>query len=211
MQYQIIPVTPLQQNCTLLWCEKTRQAAFVDPGGEATHLLSVLSQNDLQLEKILLTHAHLDHVGATQEIAERLSVPIVGPHEADRFWLEALPQQCDMFGFSPLPVFYPDVWLKQGDSVSVGEETLTVRHCPGHTPGHVIFFHAPSKLAWVGDVLFKGSIGRTDFPRGDYATLIHSIKQQLWSLGDEVQFIPGHGPMSSFGEERRSNPFVRDG
>jgi len=210
MKYQIIPVTHLQQNCTLLWCEKTQKAAFVDPGGDTDQLLRVLNQNDLELEKILLTHAHIDHVGATQEIAKSMNVPVIGPHEGDKFWLDALPQQCEMFGFSPLSTFYPDTWVKQGDSVIVGEETLEIRHCPGHTPGHVIFFNASSKLALVGDVLFKGSIGRTDFPRGDYATLIESIKQQLWSLGDDVQFIPGHGPMSSLGEERKTNPFVHD-
>lgn len=208
MKYQIIPVTPLQQNCTLLWCEKTQQAAFVDPGGDTAQLLKALKQHDLNLEKIFLTHAHLDHVGGTQEIVEHLKVPVIGPHEGDKFWLDALPQQCEMFGFPPQAAFYPDTWLNQGEQVTLGEETLEVRHCPGHTPGHVIFFHAASQLALVGDVLFKGSIGRTDFPRGDHATLIHSIKQQLFSLGDAVQFIPGHGPMSSFGEERRNNPFL---
>ncbi len=210
MKYEIIPVTPLQQNCTLLWCEKTRKAAFVDPGGDTERLLAALTQHNVTLEKILLTHAHIDHVGATSELVKHMGVKIEGPHDGDKFWLEALPQQCEMFGFSPLSTFYPDRWLKQGDSVQVGEEILEVKHCPGHTPGHLIFFHAPSKLAWVGDVLFQGSIGRTDFPQGDYNQLIRSIKEQLWALGDDVQFIPGHGPMSTIGEERRNNPFVQD-
>lgn len=210
MQYIIIPVTPFQQNCTVLWCETTQQAAIVDPGGEAGRIIQTVTQRQLTPVKILLTHGHLDHVGATLELAEHYSIPVIGPHPDDQFWLDGIDQQCRMFGFPPHPSFTPDQWLKQGDSVAFGQETLSVYHCPGHTPGHVIFFHSADRLALVGDVLFQGSIGRTDFPKGDHATLIHSIRERLWPLGDDVRFIPGHGPMSSFGAERRSNPYVMD-
>lgn len=207
MRYAIVPVTPFQQNSTLFWCEKTMEAAVIDPGGEVDRILAVVQKEGLSLVKILVTHGHIDHVGAVAEIAERLQLPIEGPHEDDRFWIEGLPQQSKMFGFAPARSFEPNRWLKDGDTVSLGEETLNVLHCPGHTPGHVIFYHAPSQLAQVGDVIFNGSIGRTDFPRGDHETLIRSIREKLFPLGDDVEFIPGHGPMSNFGEERRHNPF----
>ncbi len=210
MNYQIIPVTSYQQNCTLLICEATRKAAFVDPGGDIDVLKAALDKHHVDLEKIFLTHGHLDHVGATAELSKLYSVPVEGPHEGDQFWIDAIPSQCEIFGFPPCEVFEPDVWLKHGDQVEFGEQKLDVMHCPGHTPGHVIFYHRNSHLAMVGDVLFKGSIGRTDFPRGNYQMLIDSIKKRLWPLGDETEFIPGHGPMSTFGEERRSNPFVHD-
>ncbi len=210
MKVTVIPVTPFQQNCSLLWCETTHKAAVIDPGGDLDRILEVVQKNGVELEKILLTHAHIDHAGATAELAERFSLPIEGPHREDQFWIDQLPQQSQMFGFPASQSFEPNRWLEQEDTVTVGTETLEVRHCPGHTPGHVIFFHRKVKLAIVGDVLFKGSIGRTDFPRGDHATLIRSIREQLWPLGDDVTFIPGHGPMSTFGNERRSNPFVQD-
>lgn len=210
MHYQIVPVTPFEQNCSVLWCPRTRHAAVVDPGGDLPRIEAVLKQERLTLEKILLTHAHIDHAGGTAELAAAHGVPIEGPHPDDLFWIQALPQQSQMFGFPVARAFTPDRWLQQGDTVTVGEETLDVLHCPGHTPGHVVFFSAGARVAWVGDVLFKGSIGRTDFPRGDYDTLIRSIRERLWPLGNDVTFVPGHGPCSTFGEERRTNPFVHD-
>ncbi|MDG9670830.1 MBL fold metallo-hydrolase [Hahella sp. CR1] len=210
MKYEIVPVTPFVQNCTVLWCEKTRQAAVVDPGGDLAKIEAVLTRNGLTLEKVLLTHAHIDHAGGTAELADSHEIPIEGPEYEDKFWIDALPQQSMMFGFPNAKQFTPNRWLNDGDEVSVGEETLQVFHCPGHTPGHVIFYHQGARLALVGDVLFNGSIGRTDFPKGDHATLIQSIKTKLWPLGDDVSFIPGHGPMSTFGAERRTNPFVKD-
>ncbi|MGL6161231.1 MBL fold metallo-hydrolase [Microbulbifer sp.] len=210
LKFHTVPVTPFQQNCTLLWCEDSKRAAVVDPGGDIERILSAVEERGLKLEKILLTHGHLDHVGGTAQLAKQLQLPVEGPHREDGFWIEQLPLQTQMFGFPPVETFTPDRWLEQGDRVTVGDEELEIYHCPGHTPGHVIFFHRPSGLALVGDVLFAGSIGRTDFPKGDHDTLIRSITEKLWPLGDEVRFIPGHGPMSTFGEERRSNPFVAD-
>ena len=210
MKFMVIPVTPYQQNCTLLWCEETRIAALVDPGGDLDRLKDAVEENDLMLEKILVTHGHLDYVGGVAALAAEMNLPIEGPQKEDKFWIDQLPTQAQKMGFPPAEAFEPQRWLEQGDEVTVGKETLEVRHCPGHTPGHVIFFHRPSKVAMVGDVLFQGSIGRTDFPRGDHATLIRSIKNELWPLGDDVQFVPGHGPFSTFGQERKSNPFVAD-
>lgn len=209
MKYQIIPVTPFMQNCTLLWCEHTNQAAVVDPGGDIELILDAVQQQGITLTKILLTHAHIDHVGATAQLAEQLNIPIEGPHKADEFWLSGLPDQSRMFGFPPVKGFTPTRWLTDNDTVTIGNQTLTVLHCPGHTPGHVVFYHEPSGLAQVGDVLFKGSIGRTDFPQGDHHALLTSIHDKLMPLGDNVTFIPGHGPMSTLGEEKRSNPFLR--
>ncbi len=210
MKYEIIPVTPLQQNCSLLYCEETMRGAIVDPGGEIDRILETAQQAGVEIEKILVTHAHLDHVGGVAELATRLQLPIEGPHKEDQFWIDAIPQQCEMFSFPPLEGFTPDRWLKDGDEITFGNITLAVLHCPGHTPGHVVFFNANDGLAIVGDVLFQGSIGRSDFPRGNHDTLIRSIKEQLLPLGDHVRFIPGHGPMSTFGEERRHNPFIND-
>ena len=210
MQYLIVPVTAFQQNCTLLWCEQSKQAAIVDPGGDIPRILSAIERHGLQPVKILLTHGHIDHAGETALLAEQLEIPVEGPQREDRFLLQNLPEQGRMFGLPQSGAFEPDRWLEQDDRVQFGEEELEVLHCPGHTPGHIVFFHRPGKLALVGDVLFRGSIGRTDFPRGDYPSLIRSIKQRLWPLGNDVRFIPGHGPESTFGEERRSNPFVGD-
>ncbi len=210
MRVVVIPVTPFMQNCSVLICETSRRCAVVDPGGDLERIVAATQDADAEVEKILVTHAHIDHAGGVAELAERLEVPVEGPQREDQFWIDALPEQSARFGFPPARAFVPDRWLEQDDRVSFGDVELAVRHCPGHTPGHVIFFQAQARLAVVGDVLFRGSIGRTDFPRGDHATLIRSIREQLWPLGDDVQFIPGHGPTSTFGEERRSNPFVGD-
>ena len=210
IHYQIIPVTSFEQNCTLLWCEETMRAAVVDPGGDIPRILSAVKANGVTLEKILVTHGHLDHAGAVADLAEQLSLPIEGPQSEDLFWIDGMPQQSKMYGFPNVRVFTPDRWLEQGDRVAVGNLTLDVLHCPGHTPGHVVYFNEPGRLAIVGDVLFRGSIGRTDFPKGDFDALISSIRNRLWPLGDDVVFISGHGPMSTFGAERRSNPFCGD-
>lgn len=210
MKAAVIPVTPLQQNCSLIWCEATLKAAFVDPGGDVPVLKQALDESGAELEKILVTHGHLDHAGAVADLAEEFAVPIEGPHEDDKFWIDQLPTQGREYGMGELRAFTPDRWLRQGDTCTVGEETLEVLHCPGHTPGHVVFFHAGLRVAFVGDVLFQGSIGRSDFPRGDFDTLIRSIRENLWPLGDDVTFVPGHGPLSTFGDERRTNPFVAD-
>ncbi|HBG30858.1 MAG TPA: hypothetical protein DDW98_09550 [Gammaproteobacteria bacterium] len=207
MKYAVIPVTPFAQNCTILMCEQTREAAVVDPGGEVERIRAILAKHALKLTRILVTHGHLDHVGGVAELAEATGVPVEGPHRADGFWIKMLPQQSQMMGFGGR-VFAPDRWLEEGDTVTVGELTLQVLHCPGHTPGHVVFFEPEAGFAQVGDVLFAGSIGRTDFPGGDHETLIRSIREKLFPLGDQVRFVPGHGPTSTFGEERRSNPFV---
>ena len=210
LNYQIIPVTPFEQNCSLLWCDETLSAAVVDPGGDIARILSVVKSKGVTLEKILVTHGHIDHAGAVAELAEKLALPIEGPQREDQFWIDNLSDQSRMFGFPEARPFTPDRWLEQGDRVTFGKVEMSVLHCPGHTPGHVVFFNEPGRLAIVGDVLFKGSVGRTDFPRGDFDTLISSIHDQLWPLGDDVAFISGHGPMSTIGAERRSNPFCGD-
>ncbi len=210
MNYQIIPVTPFEQNCSLLWCDKTRRGALVDPGGDISRILRVVESKGVTLEKILVTHGHIDHAGAVAELAERLSLPIEGPHCEDQFWIDGMPAQSKMFGFPNVRAFIPTRWLVHGNKVSIGERVLEVLHCPGHTPGHIVFFDPTGRLAVVGDVLFNGSIGRTDFPKGDFETLISSIRERLFPLGDDVTFIPGHGPISTFGAERRYNPFCGD-
>ncbi len=210
MKVAILPVTPFQQNCALLVDERTNKAAVVDPGGEVERILEAVERSGAELEKILLTHGHIDHCGGTAELRRLTGLPVEGPQREDRFWIEQLPVQSLRFGFGRVEAFEPDRWLEGGDTVRFGEVTLEVRHCPGHTPGHVIFYCPESRLALVGDVLFAGSIGRTDFPRGDLETLLRSITTQLWPLGEDVAFIPGHGPMSTFGAERASNPYVSD-
>lgn len=209
LHYRTLPVTPFQQNASVLWCERTREAAVVDPGGDLPRLLALVDELGVDLRQILLTHAHIDHAGGAGQLARERGLPIVGPHRGDAFWIDALAQQSAMFGFPPAEPFTPTRWLEDGDAVAVGDVELHVRHCPGHTPGHVVFHDPVTRRAFVGDVLFAGSIGRTDFPGGDHAQLIASIRERLWPMGDETVFIPGHGPESSFGCERRSNPFVR--
>lgn len=208
LRYLTCPVTAFAQNCSLLWEEESKDAVVIDPGGDLDELLAQVETLGLTLREVWLTHAHIDHAGAAGELAQRLSLPIVGPHRGDQFWIDALPQQSQMFGFPPAQAFAPTRWLEDGDTVTLGRHSLQVRHCPGHTPGHVVFHSPELQRAFVGDVLFAGSIGRTDFPGGDHDTLIRSITERLWPMGDDTVFIPGHGPESSFGRERRTNPFV---
>lgn len=208
MDFDIIPVTPFEQNCSLIICPKTHRAALVDPGGDLDQLKAAAEARGVVIEKILLTHGHIDHCGEAGLLAQELGVPIEGPHRDDAFWIEQLPTQGKMFGFPALSPVTPDRWLVDGDTVTVGELVLEVIHCPGHTPGHVVFVDLVARIAFVGDVLFAGSIGRTDFPKGNHEDLLRSIKERLFPLGDDIAFVPGHGPMSTFGEERVSNPFV---
>ena len=207
---RVLPVTAFQQNCSLVWDATTGHGAIVDPGGDVDAIEALAAREHVTIDKILLTHAHIDHAGATAELRRRRHVPVEGPHEGDRYWIEAMPAQARQFGFAHGESFEPDRWLGDGDEVEVGSLRLAVRHCPGHTPGHVVFFHAPSRFAIVGDVLFAGSIGRTDFPGGNHADLIRSIRERLFVLGDDVRFLPGHGALSTFGAEREGNPYVSD-
>ncbi len=205
----IIPVTPIEQNCTLIWCTETMKAAVVDPGGDLPRIKAAIAQAGVTVEKILLTHGHIDHAGEAKPLADDLGVPIEGPHEADRFWLARLADDGKAYGIQGV-VFEPDRWLGEGDTVTVGNLTLDVYETPGHTEGHVIFHHAPSKFAQVGDVLFQGSVGRSDLPGGNHQTLLKSIVEKLWPLGDDTTFIPGHGKASTFAHERQHNMFVSD-
>ena len=210
IQAVLIPVTPFQQNCSLLWCTETMRGAVTDPGGDLERIESAIGERGVTVERILITHGHLDHAGGTKDLAARLQVPVEGPHEDDLFWIAQMEEQGRRFGFAGAQPFEPDRWLQDGDTVRFGNIVMDVIHCPGHTPGHVVFVHRGAGLAVVGDVLFQGSIGRTDFPRGNHEDLIASIRNKLFPLGDDIAFIPGHGPPSTFGHERRSNPFVSD-
>lgn len=210
LRFRILPVTAFEQNCSLVWCDRTREAALVDPGGDIDKLLALVEAEGVTLTKLLVTHAHIDHAGVVAELAERLHLPIEGPHPGDQFWIDRLSDQSRMFRFPDSRPFVPTRWLDQGNEVTVGAETLSVRHCPGHTPGHVVFISEAAGVSFVGDVLFAGSIGRTDFPMGDHQTLIDAIRRELWALPDDMRFVPGHGPMSTIGHERRHNPFVAD-
>jgi glyoxylase-like metal-dependent hydrolase (beta-lactamase superfamily II) len=210
LRVAVVPVTPFQQNCSLVWSPATGLGAVVDPGGDLDRLKRAIAEQKITLEKILITHAHLDHAGAAAELAAEFGVPIEGPQREDQFWIDRIAESGRQYGMPHCKPFVPDRWLEDGDRVTVAGQTFEVIHCPGHTPGHVVFFHRDLRLAFVGDVLFRGSIGRTDFPRGDHAALIGAITGKLWPLGDDIAFVPGHGPTSTFGQERRSNPFVGD-
>jgi len=210
MKITVLPVTMFAQNCSILGCDLTNEAAIVDPGGDLDQIIEQLQGQSLVAKKIFLTHGHVDHCAGAPELAQRLNIPIEGPHPDDAFWLERLPQAARQYGFPPAKAFTPDRWLHDANTVHFGAQSMQVIHCPGHTPGHVVFFHALDRVAFVGDVLFAGSIGRTDFPRGNHAQLLSSIRDKLWPLGNDVTFVPGHGPISTFGQERRSNPFVGD-
>jgi glyoxylase-like metal-dependent hydrolase (beta-lactamase superfamily II) len=209
IQALVNPVTPFAQNAPIIFCSETNKCAFVDPGGDADFLLQIAKENNLIPEKILLTHGHADHAGAAMEIAQILNIKIEGPHKEDKFLLDSLQSQGEMFGMQARNCV-PNKWLEDGDTVTVGNSMLDGIFTPGHTPGHVIFFSNDSNLALVGDVIFRGSIGRTDLPRGNHQDLINSISKKLWPLGNDVEFICGHGPNSTFGNERASNPFVSD-
>jgi len=206
----ILPVTPYRQNCSIVWCTTTMKGAVIDPGGDVARLRDTVAANGIAIEKVLLTHGHLDHASGAAKLARELAVPIEGPHTDDAFLLAALGENAGQPGFADAEACTPSRFLVDGDTVCFGEIAFGVRHCPGHTPGHVVFFHQGAKIAFVGDVLFKGSIGRTDLPRGNHADLIRSITEKLWPLGEDMQFVPGHGAMSSFGWERKTNPFVGD-
>lgn len=206
----ILPVTPYQQNCSLVWCTRTKKGAAIDPGGDLDRIKEALRLEGITLEKVLLTHGHLDHASGAAKLAREFGVPIEGPHRDDQYLLDELGRNAKRPGFGDAENCQPSRYLEDGDTVTVGEATFGVRHCPGHTPGHVVFYHQGVKVAFVGDVLFQGSIGRTDFPRGNYQQLIDSITQRLWPLGNDMQFVPGHGPMSTFGHERQTNGYVAD-
>ena len=209
LKIAILPVTPFEQNCTILVCEETRKAAVVDPGGDLEKIFAAIKELKVEVEQVLVTHGHVDHCSAAMELATSLRVPIIGPHQEDAFWIEPLPEQAKRFGFAHQgKSFTPAKWLNDGDKIKIGNQTLEVIHCPGHTPGHVVFVDLTSRVAIVGDVLFAGSIGRTDFPRGNHQDLIRSIKEKLIPMGEDITFVPGHGETSTFGYERLYNPYL---
>ncbi|MFC6378572.1 MBL fold metallo-hydrolase [Tatumella terrea] len=209
MNYTLIPVTAFSQNCSVVWCEAQGNTAIIDPGGDAGVIKKVLSDLQRTPEKILLTHGHLDHVGAAAELAAFYNIPVIGPQLRDKFLLDALPQQSQMFGFPYCAPLQPDQWLEEGETLSLGKVSFEILHCPGHTPGHIVLLDRQNKLLFSGDVIFKGGVGRSDFPQGDHQQLMTSIREKLLPLGDDITFIPGHGPLSTLGSERITNPFLQ--
>lgn len=205
----IVPVTPFEQNCTLVWDDETKRGAVVDPGGDVARIASAIEQVGITVEKIVITHGHVDHVAGVAELKQRLGVPVEGPHRGDAELIARLPEIAANYGFGRVETFTPDRWLDEGDTVEMGGLVFDVLHCPGHSPGSVVFVQKENGFALVGDVLFRGSVGRTDLPGGDTDTLIASIRDKLLPLGDEVAFICGHGPTSTIGHERETNPFLR--
>ena len=210
LDIRIIPVTPLQQNTSLIWHRETKEGVFVDPGGETDRLMAAAEQFGVKIVAVWLTHGHLDHAGAATAVSERTGCPIIGPHKDDQWLLDDIEAQGAKYGIADGKNVVPTRYLEEGDTLTLGTETFGVTHCPGHTPGHVVIYHQAGQLAFVGDVLFRGSVGRTDFPKGNQQQLIDSIVNNLWPLGDAMRFVPGHGPMSTFGQERKDNPFVAD-
>lgn len=211
LKVALLPVTAFQQNCAILWDEATKRATVVDPGGDVPRIRAALDQLGVTVEQLLLTHGHIDHAGGAAELKEALGgeVPIVGPDARDRFLLGAIELQADMYGLRGVRNVTPDRWLAEGETVTIAGQEFAVLHCPGHTPGHLVYVHTGHRFAIVGDVLFQGSIGRTDFPYGDHAALLAAIHDKLLPLGDDIAFICGHGPGSTFGAERRANPFLQ--
>lgn len=209
IQIIVIPVTAFQQNCSVIFDRETKAGAVIDPGGDVDRILAALEEHGVKVEKIVLTHGHIDHVGGAADLAERLSVPVLGPHEADRPLLERVEQQAREFGVGDVRTVEPDTWLSEGDDLTMAGRRFQILHCPGHAPGHLVFFDPELRFAVSGDVLFAGSVGRTDLPGGNHETLIASIRDKMLPLGDDVTFLPGHGPASTIGHERRTNPYLR--
>ncbi len=209
LKVTIVPVTPIQQNCSIVACTTTNRAAIVDPGGDVANILAAIEKLKVEPERILLTHGHFDHAGGAAELAEALSIPIEGPDERDAFLLATLESQGPRFGIMDARNVKPTRWLVEGETVSIGDLTFGVLHVPGHTPGHLVFVNAPSRFALVGDTLFQGSVGRTDFPYGSHEQLISGIKTKLLPLGDDVTILPGHGPASTIARERQTNGFLQ--
>ena len=210
LKCNIVPVTPYAQNCSIIMCESSGKAAIVDPGGNIEKIIAAVDEMGAKPEQVWITHGHMDHCSAADAVRVHYGIPIEGPHIEDKFWIDQLPESCAMLGIAPVEPFEPDRWLHDNDTLELGDYVFDVKHCPGHTPGHVVFVNEAQKISFVGDVLFQGSIGRTDFPRGDHATLINAIETKLWPLSDDITFVPGHGPTSTFGQEKRSNPYVAD-
>ena len=211
LEIRIIPVTPFQQNCSMIWDRETMDGVFIDPGGDTDKLMAAAKDLGVNINEVWLTHGHLDHAGAADEIRELTGAPVIGPHKDDQWLMDDIKQQWAKYGVTDGPRnVVPDRYLNDGDELTLGGETFGVVHTPGHTPGHVVIYHKPGRIAFVGDVLFQGSIGRTDFPKGNHQQLVESITSKLWPLGNDMRFVPGHGPMSTFGQERKTNGFVSD-